>query len=960
MGRRLGKERFQKLVPAGSRVVVPLLRNGIEASTTRFIFSEKTTTTMRDDALYRASSTSDGGAMQSVKLPGEGDLECAKRLCCVECGTKPDIPGMTFHALKDRHNMCFHVINHIKKWEEPERILQDAAKHGNKTALLGILHKYGKTFVDTVVKKNTALMLSCEHGHEQCTRALIQNGADVTKIVEGDDALNRSCKHGHEQCVFALLRAVEDMPEPEKTSFMNREQTKHATKFCTENGYASMLDALITTGATVDMSFDNEKTLLMIAAEHGKIGCVATLLDKHAKLSAETKDGNTALRFACTSGHTECVGMLVDEHKKFPAQSNLDMKALFDMTTESECLWMLLSKGTNISELKGVTSLMETCYTQDTLELGAGISGADANRKTPAGMTALMLSCVKGHHSCVRALLEVDSSPDHVFAQADNVTAWILACRFGHHECLGELIESFRRTGALPLQTYTNQRMGSERTTALMLCAEKGYNTCVQTLLAGEADTTIENEHGNTPLHQAASFGHNNVVQTLIGAKATVHACNDQKLTPLMVACRDGHSECVELLLEAMKAIEEPSDSEKYDDVYEGAYFMAAEAGHLACLSQLLETKQKYSSNTNSRGKTPLILAAQAGHVECVQKLIEDGSRRNVDEVSANTGGTDNFRSGTATYFAFMNRKDHCVRVLLRKYPTTYNHAGKQKTMIQCRLLERIEYPEQLSYTIVQGLSLPHKLALMIDSYVPDVSSGTSSETQTISLIRRSTPEFTSMNHVKHMFVSKWSRQSNVTDRRQSNVTDRILSNPELSNAIQTKMSNAIRDAAMYVEMRDTSRQTPKRPRLYGEQLETSVEQRIAGMSDESKKKHSKDITFTQTELHAVHTDHLKPNDCIKVNDEFFQFQDYDIDSSIVLDPDLVFEHRDYCKESLFTCPALRNWVDVFFTSNANQLMFGKAHLVLIQFNAMFYSPGKGGFSKASQSFDANALMQTL
>ena len=923
---------------------------------------------MRDDALYRAPSSSD------VKLPGEGDLECAKRLCCVECGTKEDTNAMILHALTNRHNMCFHVLHYKKSWKHPERILWYAAVYGNKTALLGILHIYEtdsgelKRLVDSVVDTETgktALMLSCEHGHEQCTRALIQKGADVTKIVsfkksveerQYDDALILSCERGHEQCVFALLRAVENMDYHTKTSFMNSNETKHATKYCTEQGYASILDALITAGANVEMTFKEElkKTLLMRAAERGRLECVATLIDQRANLDKKLADGSTALMIACKNGHSECVGRLVDAST---TGGNFDMKALFDITTEFECLLMLLSKGANISLLEGVIPLMNDCYTQNTLDAsGDGVQpeALSAVMKKPAGFTALMLSCVKGHHSCVHDLLQVDSSQRHIVAQSCNATAWTLACRFGHHECLWELIESVSWTEK---HVYIDQILREDNTTALLLCAEKGYDKCVQTLIDGNANIGHLNSNGNTALHQAASFGHNDVVRILIDAKATVDVHNNEELTPLMVACRDGHTECAETLLTKGAIVDAHLEDESHH-IDETAYTMAARAGHLSCISMLLETKSEYSSITNAKRHTPLILAAQAGHVECVQKLIDEGE--DIAQTSPNLENDGGFGRGTATYFALMNQKDHCVRVLLRKDPTTYNHAGMNETMIQCRLLERMEYSAQLPIPTYKDLSLPHKLALMIDSYAPDVSSGTSSETQTISLIRRSTPEFTSMNHVKHMFVSKWSRQSNVTDRRQSNVTDRILSNPELSNAIQTKMSNAIRDAAMYVEMRDTSRQTPKRPRLYGEQLETSVEQRIAGMSDESKKKHSKDITFTQTELHAVHTDHLKPNDCIKVNDEFFQFQDYDIDSSIVLDPDLVFEHRDYCKESLFTCPALRNWVDVFFTSNANQLMFGKAHLVLIQFNAMFYSPGKGGFSKASQSFDANALMQTL
>ena len=51
----------------------------------------------------------------------------------------------------------------------------------------------------------TALMFSALNGHEPCARALIENGADLEKQTKkGNTALILAYQNGHEQCARAL------------------------------------------------------------------------------------------------------------------------------------------------------------------------------------------------------------------------------------------------------------------------------------------------------------------------------------------------------------------------------------------------------------------------------------------------------------------------------------------------------------------------------------------------------------------------------------------------------------------------------------------------------------------------------------------------------------------------------------------------------------------------------------
>ena len=58
------------------------------------------------------------------------------------------------------------------------------------------------------LKGSTALILSCQKGHDLCARALIDAKANLEPTQEGNfTALMISCQNGHDLCTQALLVA---------------------------------------------------------------------------------------------------------------------------------------------------------------------------------------------------------------------------------------------------------------------------------------------------------------------------------------------------------------------------------------------------------------------------------------------------------------------------------------------------------------------------------------------------------------------------------------------------------------------------------------------------------------------------------------------------------------------------------------------------------------------------------
>ncbi|KAL5255091.1 hypothetical protein ACHWQZ_G014508 [Mnemiopsis leidyi] len=174
-----------------------------------------------------------------------------------------------------------------------------------------------------------------------------------------------------------------------------------------------------------------------------------------------------------------------------------------------------------------------------------------ANRKAALRNNVVLLeACTYGKLNYIKT--SIDAGADVHYTNEDNDTPLLRCCQLSPPEaekCIKYLI----KRGA---DTNHQDRYGR---TTLSYIAEKGKSLIVDILISKcDADPTIEDCKGNTPLMYAVSAGSMDIIATLVGYFLVVNFPIDKRnlvgMTPLLLAAKMGRYECAKMLVEVGNA----------------------------------------------------------------------------------------------------------------------------------------------------------------------------------------------------------------------------------------------------------------------------------------------------------------------------------------------------------------------------------------------------------------------
>ena len=254
-----------------------------------------------------------------------------------------------------------------------------------------------------------------EHEYfDRCLEVLVQNGADVNIAdADGKTPLWLAAEGGSVRGIKALLNHGADITVKDAGSgdpiLLIASQNSDDPDEC--------VDLLIAAGADVNETGNDGFTTLMSAATEGNLRCTKLIVNKGADVNTTDKYGRIALICAAENGRYNCLKYLID--------LGSDVKKMWKDEQGYGWHFTALMRAALYGQNKCVNALI--------------IAGADVNRITPEGATALFYAAVGDQPRTVRLLLRSGARINLPTDVAENTLQYYIA----HTELDDTCIDSF-------------------------------------------------------------------------------------------------------------------------------------------------------------------------------------------------------------------------------------------------------------------------------------------------------------------------------------------------------------------------------------------------------------------------------------------------------------------------------------------------------------------------------------
>ncbi|KAH9884883.1 ankyrin repeat-containing domain protein [Xylariomycetidae sp. FL2044] len=306
-------------------------------------------------------------------------------------------------------------------------------------------------------------------------------------------------------------------------------------------GHRRIVDALLDAGADPNAPGPGGQTPLTIAAEHGRLECVAGLLaDERTDPSVRGRRGRSALALACSKGHKRIVKALLADRRcavDDPDQSGATplFWAVGGGGGHLAIVSLLVRSGAALNHRdhtgRTVVSWAAGDGMSDVLRYLIGLRGIHVNLADENGRSPLSWAAGSGRVDAVDILVrheEVDQGS--VDKDHRNAISW--ASAGGHAHVLRALIGN----GCPGVDEEDVDGWAP-----LAWAVQTDAPETIEVLLAtGQVNLERRDPHGRTALHWAVEYGHVAVVRVLLWAGADPRTTDDSGVTVFGTAARLG------------------------------------------------------------------------------------------------------------------------------------------------------------------------------------------------------------------------------------------------------------------------------------------------------------------------------------------------------------------------------------------------------------------------------------
>lgn len=478
----------------------------------------------------------------------------------------------------------------------------------------------------------TPLKSAAQQGCLEIVKALLEAGADPNIADDTNyTPLMNAVSGEHEDIVKILLKfnADPNIQSGENPEDDDWEPGRSALMDAAVSGNVAIARELLKGGANPNLVNSKGRTALHSGVISASTDMVALLLKSGAnpnvfgngeeKMSAL----DLALRRWASEEEDDREGGISDVlelmlKKGMPSDRGSLHETALDLVTEGhlEVVDLLTKQGVSVDpnySKNGASQLFITAAVGDDRLQAAELLlqiGADANSKSPAGLSVLSLATRSGGVGLASLLLKAGANV--MDRNSANVLAYDLAVIYGHDELIDLLIEHMNQV------VPAVDKQADDGTTALMRAAMVSDVKAIKELLAAGADSSRRDRQGESPLSYAVAHDLDEVVQALRAA-GVERLPGDKVIGPQSII----HAGSRGALGTILDLLNSGTPIDLTDD--DGDTALTAAAVHPGVV-KVLAKRGADLSHRNGEGKTAYMIAAASNRVRMVETLTEAGS----------------------------------------------------------------------------------------------------------------------------------------------------------------------------------------------------------------------------------------------------------------------------------------------------------------------------------------------
>lgn len=591
------------------------------------------------------------------ELARKGDLERIKLL--LECGcsaNSADYDKRTCLHLAASEGNTLVVetlaqmganLNVQDRWQGTP--LFDAVREGHSQVAKILFSLGGELLFD----EETASAQLCEHarkGDLERIKALLSSGCSpIAADYDKRTALHVAASEGNNTIVHELLKVVKNASPKDRWGGTPLSDA-------VREGHSGVVKILVAT-KRAELGFDEMKAAGMMCelALQGDAERIAMLLQAGVHVNAADYDNRTCLHIAASEGNKQICEMLLSYDADINFHDRWSGSPLADAVREGnyKVANHLRSRGGELGwdTVRASGELCEHARKGDVQRVRTLLDcGVDPGSTDYDNRTALHLAACEGNVTVVKELLRKLTGESKSWKDRWGQTPLADAVRHGQNGAAKLLIDSRAQLG------FDRARAASELTD---LC-KKGDVDRILLYIDGGIEVSAADFDGRTAAHVACSEGNMQIVERLIHANADLSLLDRYGMTPLADAVHGGHTKVAHLIyrkggtlkFDEEKAAAEMCRHSRRGDLervrtlletgcpinaadYDGrtALHLSASEGNVKIVTELLQHRELEMGPKDRWGGTPLSDAVREGHSVVAATLIERGATLGFDEM---------------------------------------------------------------------------------------------------------------------------------------------------------------------------------------------------------------------------------------------------------------------------------------------------------------------------------------